>query len=664
MGGREVILERVVERTAAAVVYPMLTRTNYTEWSLVMKVNLQAAGLWEIIETGEGEYRDDRAALAALLRAVPQDMHTGLATKETAKEAWEAIREVRVGVERVKEANAEQLRREFSNLRFKPGESVEEFSLRLNTLAHQLRSLGDMVTEKEVVKRLLHSVPESLEQVAISIETLLDLSKISIEEATGRLRAVEQRKKPAPVRDDAGRLLLTEEEWRVRLNNQEARGSSSSGGRGGSSRGRGRGGGRGRGDSHARSHKGKGEPSNKFGPKPDDVCNRCGKKGHWARECRRREKEKEAAAAANLVQEEEEALLMVAAAEEEVVRDVQLREEKVFAQLDEGGVRDVRSWVLDTGATNHMSGSRAAFAELDMNVVGSVRFGDSSTAKIEGCGTILFVCKTGEHKILSNVYYIPRLTTNIVSVGQLDETGHEVVIKDGVMKVWDPSGVLLAHAPRKGNRLFVLDIPVTQPVCLASCTEDEAWRWHARFGHLNFQALRTLARRGMVRGLPLLSHVNQLCEGCMAGKQRRLSFPQKAEFRVEEVLDLVHGDLCGPISPPTAGGSKYFLLMVDDRSRFMWVSILRSKDQAADSVKQFKLAAEAETGRKLRMLRTDRGGEFTSVEFMEFCAEVGMQRQLTAPYSPQQNGVVERRNATVVATTRSLLKAKNLPGWL
>jgi hypothetical protein len=240
MGGREVILERVVERTAAAVVYPMLTRTNYTEWFLVMKVNLQAAGLWEIIETGEGEYRDDRAALAALLRAVPQDMHTGLATKETAKEAWEAIREVRVGVERVKEANAEQLRREFSNLRFKPGESVEEFSLRLNTLAHQLRSLGDMVTEKEVVKRLLHSVPESLEQVAISIETLLDLSKISIEEATGRLRAVEQRKKPAPVRDEAGRLLLTEEEWRVRLNNQEARGSSSSGGRGGSSRGRGR----------------------------------------------------------------------------------------------------------------------------------------------------------------------------------------------------------------------------------------------------------------------------------------------------------------------------------------------------------------------------------------------------------------------------------------
>jgi hypothetical protein len=80
----------------------------------------------------------------------------------------------------------------------------------------------------------------------------------------------------------------------------------------------------------------------------------------------------------------------------------------------------------------------------------------------------------------------------------------------------------------------------------------------------------------------------------MAGKQRRLSFPQEAEFRAEEVLDLVHGDLCGPISPPTAGGSKYFLLMVDDRSRFMWVSILRSKDQAADSVKQFKLAAEAE----------------------------------------------------------------------
>ena len=193
------------------------------------------AGLWEVVDTGRGDYRDDRNALVALLRAVPQEMQAGLARKETAKEAWEAIQAMRVGVERVKEANTEKLRKEFNELRFKAG--VEDFSLRLNTLANQLRVMGEDISEKEVVKRLLHSVPESLEQVAISIETLLDLSKVSIEEAAGRLRAVEQRKSTTQshLKDDAGRLLLTEEEWLARLRNQEgAHGGLSHGGRGGS----------------------------------------------------------------------------------------------------------------------------------------------------------------------------------------------------------------------------------------------------------------------------------------------------------------------------------------------------------------------------------------------------------------------------------------------
>ncbi len=132
--------ERVIEKSSSAgIVYPTLTRTNYTEWSLVMKVNLQAAGLWDVIESGDGDYRDDRTALAAILRAVPLEMQAGLAVKPTATEAWEAIRQVRVGADRVKEANAERLRREFGDITFKAGETVEDFSLRLNTVASQLR---------------------------------------------------------------------------------------------------------------------------------------------------------------------------------------------------------------------------------------------------------------------------------------------------------------------------------------------------------------------------------------------------------------------------------------------------------------------------------------------------------------------------------------------
>jgi hypothetical protein len=150
-----VIFERVVERAgSASLTYPVLTRTNYTEWSLVMRVNLQAAGLWEIVSTGEGEYRDDHSALAAILHAVPVEMQAGLAVKENAKEAWEAIRSVRVGVDRVKEANAEKLRKEFNELRFKAGEGVEDFSLRLH-LATTRWLISCMFWEKMCLKRML-----------------------------------------------------------------------------------------------------------------------------------------------------------------------------------------------------------------------------------------------------------------------------------------------------------------------------------------------------------------------------------------------------------------------------------------------------------------------------------------------------------------------------
>ena len=218
------------------------------------------------------------------------------------------------------------------------------------------------------------------------------------------------------------------------------------------------------------------------------------------------------------------------------------------------------------------------------------------------------------------------------------------------MKVMDPYRRLLAQVPCK-------------PVCLSARAEEEAWKWHTRMGHLNFQAMRTLASKEMVRGLPVLTQVNQLCEGCMAGKQRQTPFPAKMEHKAEKVLELVYGDLCGPISPPTPSGSKYFLLLVDDRSRYMWVKILRSKDQAAATIKQFQAESEAETRKKLGTLCTDRGGEFTSVDFMEYCVESGIRRQLMAPYSLQQNGVVKSRNGTVVATMRSLMKAKGLPGY-
>jgi hypothetical protein len=116
---------------------------------------------------------------------------------------------------------------------------------------------------------------------------------------------------------------------------------------------------------------------------------------------------------------------------------------------------------------------------------------------------------------------------------------------------------------------------------------ESEWLWHAHFEHLNFPALRKLTRDDMVHGLPAVEQVDEICSGCLAGKHRRASFPHQAEYRAERTLELVHEDLCGPISPETPSGSRYFLLLVDDYSRFMWLRTLRSKDQAGEAIKQF-----------------------------------------------------------------------------
>ena len=225
-------------------------------------------------------------------------------------------------------------------------------------------------------------------------------------------------------------------------------------------------------------------------------------------------------------------------------------------------------------ATNHMTGSRVVFTELDTTVVATVHFGDDSVARIEGKGAIVFLCKNGAHRYFAGAYYIPRLTTNIVSIGQLDEAGYNVNIKDGSMKVHEPGGQLLVKVMRGKSRLYLLHIKLVRSRCLVMRGAEEAWKWHACLSHVNMAALRKIATEELVRGLPEVGQVDQLCEACLLGKQKWLPFPKKLEHRVRRILELVHGDLYGPIAPETPNGSKYFLLLVDDRSQYMWLAML------------------------------------------------------------------------------------------
>jgi hypothetical protein len=165
----------------------------------------------------------------------------------------------------------------------------------------------------------------------------------------------------------------------------------------------------------------------------------------------------------------------------------------------------------------------------------------------------------------------------------------------------------------------------------------------------------------MVKGLPDLKEAEEKCVDCLTGKQSRESIPKQAVWRASHKLELIHSDICGPITPQSNGGNRYFITFTDDLSRKTWTYFLKEKSEAFGVFKKFKSLVENESKCTIQCLRTDRGGEFTSSDFNDFCSSQGIKRQLTAAYTPQQNGVSERKNRTLLNMVRSMMSARGVP---
>jgi hypothetical protein len=182
------------------------------------------------------------------------------------------------------------------------------------------------------------------------------------------------------------------------------------------------------------------------------------------------------------VEEEEPALLLAHTSIElsptasTIAALLHLDELRAQALLSDGSSNDkTDGWCLDTGATHHMIGRWEFFTELDSDVWGSIKFGDASGVEIKGVSSVIFTTESGEHRLLTGVYYIPMLRNSIISLGQLDESGSHVEIKDGVMRIWDHHRRLLVKVTRGTNRLYILNVQVAQPLFLAAHRDDESW---------------------------------------------------------------------------------------------------------------------------------------------------------------------------------------------
>ncbi|KAL0286083.1 UNVERIFIED_CONTAM: Retrovirus-related Pol polyprotein from transposon TNT 1-94 [Sesamum angustifolium] len=165
----------------------------------------------------------------------------------------------------------------------------------------------------------------------------------------------------------------------------------------------------------------------------------------------------------------------------------------------------------------------------------------------------------------------------------------------------------------------------------------------------------------MMTDLPQIQAVEGACEACVQGKQHKKPFPSRTPWRAKAVLELIHTDVYGPMRTPSHEQNRYFILFIDDYSRMTWVYFMREKSEVFKVFKKFKNLVEKQSGLSIKVLRSDRGKEYNNSEFDKFCEEEGIEHQTTVSYNPQQNGVSEKKNRTVMEMARSMLQEKHLP---
>ncbi|GJT92082.1 retrovirus-related pol polyprotein from transposon TNT 1-94 [Tanacetum coccineum] len=290
----------------------------------------------------------------------------------------------------------------------------------------------------------------------------------------------------------------------------------------------------------------------------------------------------------------------------------------------------------------------------------TVRFGNDQFALILGYGDLVQGNIT-----IKRVYYVEGLNHNLFSVGQFCDADLEVAFRKSTCFVRDLQGNDLLTGNR-GTDLYTISLQETTsstPICLmAKASPTQAWLWHRRLSHLNFDYINLLSKKDVVIGLPKLKYVkDQLCSSCEVSKAKRSSFKSKTVPSSKGQLNLLHMDLCGPMRVASINGKKYILVIVDDYSRYTWTPFLRSKDETSEVLKDFLTMIQRNLQAPVISVRTDRGTEFLNKTLNAFFKEEGIEHQTSTPRTPEQNGVVERQNRTLVEAARTMLSASKLP---
>lgn len=540
---------------------------------------------------------------------------------DTAHEMWEAIVNV---FERHTLLNKLAARREFYTVKMLSGEKVLAYINRVKQLAAILKSMSVNIDDKEMAMAVLNGLPARFEALIVALDALGNEEKIfSLDFVKSRLLQEEQRANMKSSSSQTSALVNRAP------NNRDIN---------------------------------------------DYKCTNCGHTGHtatrcWGKDLNGRRPAPPSGYKPRMSQRKQSAFVTQKPDPDMVVNSVDF----TCLMSKASHTNDLEmlpSWLVDSACTAHITYDRSLFATYEPLESASVQMGTKASAKVAGRGDVhlkLNVNGRIEPCKLTDVLHVPDFAFSLLSVSRMTELGLKVGFENGKCMIRRGSTVV-ATATLVGE-LYVLDIVSD----IGSAHAATLQTWHERFAHVHSQGIASMIRDNVVSGVKLLGNeankinntdndcISEKCSACVYGKATRSVIPkERSSRRAYFCLDLVHSDVCGPLEVQSIGGAKYFITFIDDHSNWSVVYPMHHKSEAFERYKMFAQLAQTHTGRKIKVLRTDRGGEYLSTEFKSFLIANGTQHQMTTAYTPEQNGVAERLNRTLVNLVRSMLAHKKV----
>lgn len=589
---------------------------NYNNWKFAMRMSLTIEGLWNCVLGTDNDANRDQRALGKICLAVQPSCYPHVREADTAKIAWNNLQ---TAFEDKGLCRRLSLMRRLLRTRYEDFSSMGQYVSGLVSLAQQLADIGHKVDDEEVAVLLLGGLPAEFEPLVMGIEATH--TELTSEIVKSRLLQEDYR------RSDVASSEMSEAALAAKHSSKNT-------------------------------HR-----------KRTVTCHHCGKAGHIRPKCPELKKERKKTNENTEAQQnpKKSGSLMLTTA----------LSTATFDNSD---------WIVDSGCTTHMSMRKDWFVKYSTKDSKEITVANNQKLKSNGVGDVEVNLKDDVQKTITDVIYVPDIAANLLSVSKMTEMDLVVVFDKDKCRIYDKTECKI-----KGNYkvsasnvdgVYRLDQSMQpsspqKPEVAATTLEDKATKgtpefaalsvtkvtrdvWHRRLGHLS-QASMEMLKNGLADGISFNDDEQvQHCIPCIKGKQARKAFPKGKARRAQDKLELIHSDVCGPMSVNSWGGKRYLLTFTDDFSRKSFSYLLKSKAETMSAFIEFKRLVENQTDLKIKRLRTDNGREYCNKAFNRFLRRHGIVHETTVPYNPEQNGVAERLNRTVIEKARSLLEDSGL----